>query len=612
MVKKSLFKVGLVFLLTIFILGLLQYGRIGNINNLIPPATSYSQVFNTMTSEGEPQGERLNIYIFRDESDLSQKIYNNITHSLHYAKVDYQTISSEEIKDLPPSPYSVLVLTGENSKQWPFEEVQWFVENGGRLFIPNRFLNEKWDDLVGIKKNYGFEKSSVYGMNFEKDIFPGYTNTDEKDSLFENSVLNVELNSQTETYVTAENHPLLWTHNFKEGKVVYWNTTAMEVKTTRGLLLHSLSLSTPAFVSAQLAAKVIFIDDFPSPVPSGSYPSITKEYNLDISEFYKEIWWEDMKEFSRRYDLNYTGVFIGTYRDDNKLTSNQLVKKYREEMTYYGRELLETGGEIGLHGYNHQSLVTEQEPSNPSLGYHPWADQESMENAIVKAKQMFKHYFPNKSIATYVPPSNILNKTGEKALTNHLGNLTTISSLYSGNATHGDYVQEFGIDEEDPDLHHFPRVTSDYSFGNVREFEMNDTIANFGVVSHFIHPDDVLDPDRSDNNGWPEMKEGFSNMLDKTTQHYPYLESLTASQASKKMDIYMNSAFDITYTSSSINISGENILDPSILLIHLEEGRKINVGSYQFGRIDKLTNSSTVYVLTLTDPQAEITIEMEG
>ncbi len=52
-------------------------------------------------------------------------------------------------------------------------------------------------------------------------------------------------------------------------KVLYWNTTALNDKLGRGMFVQSLGTIFPTFATVQLGAEIMYIDDFPSPIPSG-------------------------------------------------------------------------------------------------------------------------------------------------------------------------------------------------------------------------------------------------------------------------------------------------------------------------------------------------------
>ena len=587
----------------------LQYVRVTEINTIIAPVQNAEASFHLMTDEKPEKNSNLKLYIYEDHTALSKSTSNNLKMALTYAKISFESIKLDQIDSLSPSPYTVLLLTSENSEALPKDSIQNFVKKGGRLFVANRFLNKDWDSIVGIRENNEFHEQTVYGMDFEKKFFPGYPDLTSNDEIYDHSILDVTLEDNASVYLTSENHPLLWTYPFGKGKITYWNTTSMNGKNSRGILLQSLGLTVPAFVTGQAGIMVMFIDDFPAPIGNEKVHVLEENDDMSIREFYKNIWWKDHLQYADKLGLKYSAVLIGTYRDDDKLTSDQLIKLHKNNMDFFGRDLLEAGGEIGIHGYNHQSLVTEEEPTDQHLGYVPWTNQAQMEKGLRSTNELFHHYFPNMELRSYVPPSNIINKTGINAIHNSLPSVNTISSLYVGKSEKGSLVEEFEFDPAIPDLYHFPRISSGYFIPNELKYIINDGIANFGVVSHFVHPDDILDPKRSQGLKWSEISKRFENHFQKTLEMYPYLEPLTISDAREKMILYQNAQVNVHYRDNEILISGESMLNPSHFLVRLEEGKALEEGNYSFGKVNLLQDSDNLYEVTMTKPKAVIPIK---
>ncbi|WP_347860907.1 DUF2194 domain-containing protein [Salimicrobium sp. PL1-032A] len=597
------------FLLLIGLVVLLQLVRLDVLHQWFPVTSPQVEKASTMTaSESVEGGTRMTVYLHENDSELSKGSINNIEQALDYAKVPNERIDRDGITTLEPSPYSVLVLAGEHSEQWPKEAIASFVEEGGRVMIAGRFVDESWDDLLGIKENNGF-KDEVTGITFEQELFPGYVDLDESSYLLTHSIADVELEEDVEVPLRVEEEPLMWINEAGEGKIMFWNSTVVTDKSVRGLLLHSLSLLPPSFVSSQAAIKVMHIDDFPAPIPFSTTEEIDREYGMSIKEFYTDVWWEDMKDLKEDYDFEYTGYMIGTYRDDTELRGEGLLKTARYPMLYFGRSLLNGGGEIGMHGYNHQSLVTEEEPIDPELGYRPWENQGTMEEAVVEAKELFHYYFPEETLNAYVPPSNVLNRTGISALHETLPELRTISSLYIG-GDKGSLEQEFGMDEEYDGLYHFPRITSGYSESPEDQFLQTDTIANVGVFAHFIHPDDVLDSYRAKGRTWEDMYNNLQEMGEHVNENFPHLETMTQSNATEKMIQYEESDISVSYEENSILITGNAILSPSHLFIRVEQGKSIEEGSHPFGTVELY--SEGLYKITMQQPRADIPLKGGG
>mgnify|MGYP000461880931 CR=1 FL=1 len=100
-----------------------------------------------------------------------------------------------------------------------------------------------------------------------------------------------------------------------KGKFVVDNFGLCE-KATRGFFAASYSLLTDVMVYPVLNGSVFYLDDFPSPVPSGDGTYIKRDYGLSIKEFYTNIWWPDMLELAEEHGVKYTGVIIDNYEDD--------------------------------------------------------------------------------------------------------------------------------------------------------------------------------------------------------------------------------------------------------------------------------------------------------
>ncbi|SDX39920.1 DUF2194 domain-containing protein [Salimicrobium album] len=608
--KKHTIQLSITFaVLLIGMVTILQLIRMETFQQWFPPNSSPENEFPVMTAEEPKKGEEeLKVFLHQNESDLSEGAIGNMKQALEYAKVPYEQVGREEIKNIAPSPYSIIVLAGEHSEEWPRDVITEFVEEGGRVMIAGRFVDSDWNDFLGIKKAEGY-KGDLHGISFEQELFPGYVDLGASSELFSHSIADVELKEEVAVPLTVEEKPLMWIHERGKGKVMFWNSTITVDKTTRGMLLQSLSMLPPAFVSAQASIKVFHIDDFPSPIPFETPEKIEQEYDKSIRDFYTDVWWEDMKEIGENHDFTYTGYLIGTYRDDTELKGKEIRENLRYPMLYFGRDLLSEGGELGLHGYNHQSLVTPSEPIDETLGYVPWKNNRQMVEMIKEVEGVFKYYFPDEEIKSYVPPSNVINTTGIKALEQSLPELKTISSLYIG-GDKGSLEQEFGPGDVKNNLYYFPRMTSGYAESPEDQFLQTDVIANFGVFSHFVHPDDVLDSYRAQGRNWSQMRSRLQDMGEHVKENYPYLEAMTQSNATKKMKSYQESELTVSYKEDRIVITGDEILKPSEFLIRLENGKFLNEGKYSYGSVDEL--SEGLYRVTVKEPEAEILIKERG
>lgn len=611
--KKSIYGYIIVlFSILVSVIVIVQFLRLDYGHRLIPNEARETRTFDTLAGEARAlSGEPVQIYIHQNEDRLSELILTNFTYALDYAKLPYTRIGVEAIETLKPSPRTVLVLSGENTELWPYETIERFVDEGGKLYIAGRFIDAKWADLVGVS-DFGDYLDGINGLVFERELFPGYVDLPQDSELFIHSIADVELEASSDVMITAKEEPILWKAPYGEGEVMYWNTTSLADKNSRGLMVQALTTLFPAFVTPQAGIKVVHFDDFPAPVPANSNPVIEDAYNLSIKEFFSEVWWRDMKQIGEDHDVMYTGFLIGSYKATNEETVEELNEKIRTPMLEYGRGLLQINGEVGLHGFNHQPLVSGDETMDPELGYTRWDDEQQMRSAVDRVVETFDYYLPKEQIRSYVPPSNIIGASGLSVLNDAFPDGLIIAGLYSGDTSKGSYVQEFGPDPVNKNLYNFPRVSSGYNETADETFVVADAVANFGLVSHFIHPDDVLDEYRSKGRGWAEMKESFEGMFETIHETYPHLEALTQYDAYRKYELYQQATIEVAYTDDTIEINSRSILTPSTVLVRLEPGTSLETGTFAFGTVRPFGASGTLYQVELTDSYASLAIKEEG
>ena len=223
---------------------------------------------------------------------------------------------------------------------------------------------------------------------------------------------------------------------------------------------------------------------------------------------------------------SYNDQVTGPFEPENQ--DNALVR-------YYTSELLHSGGELGLHGYNHMPLCP-QDFVYAGENYKPWPSAESMALSLKELTRYARSFLPGASFLTYVPPSNYLSAQGQRALLEAVEELRTISGLYLNEEGVNALVQEF-CEEEDGSIS-VPRVTSGFDPDPYNRLVMAQELMLHGVFSHFIHPDDVLDSDRGADEGWARLYESFCQTVERVSGQYPLLRWSTASEGAAAVQRY--------------------------------------------------------------------------
>ncbi len=327
---------------------------------------------------------------------------------------------------------------------------------------------------------------------------------------------------------------LMWSRNLGEGRLLVNNNTLIMGKDGRGLATGALLVLEETVIYPIINAGMIFIDDFPAPQPEGSAPALREQFGYDIQGFFRNRWWPDMKRLVLEHGLRYTGVLVETYND-------QVVGPFEPEsgddalIRYYATELLHAGGEMGLHGYNHMPLCPDGF-QYAGENYRTWPSAEMMADSLRELDRYGSRFMNGFQMTTYVPPSNYLSDLGKRTLLQTLPQVRAISGLYLPEVGVDALEQEFR-EEEDGSVS-VPRVTSGFVPDQYNRYVMAQELLLHGVVSHFIHPDDVLDSARGADHGWKLMHESFARMVEELADEFPQMRWSTASEGAAAIQRY--------------------------------------------------------------------------
>ncbi|WP_079525578.1 DUF2194 domain-containing protein [Solibacillus isronensis] len=479
------------------------------------------------------------------------KLKENIEMTLHYLQKTYKSFDADLGKvDLYNCP-NLLLASPYLNHIGTVEEIELFVADGGNLFLmqtlePNSHFNSLYRHF-GIIEYYDFTNTSKIVMMSNVLIGAKQQTFWESDLL--DSSLNITIEKSIQPDIVNQNNiPLLWKSDYGEGSFIILNCNMATEKYSRGLIAGMLSLQDEPFIYPIFNAKTFFIDDFPAPIAKERNDIIYKEFKQDLPSFYRNIWWPNMIRAANKYNIVYTGALIESY--ENNVTP-PFDNSSDIELTFligFGRELINGGGELGYHGYNHQSLTMDESISN-FFGYHSWKSIEHMKKSLLELKSYTSKAFPKYTVTTYVPPSNVLSQDGRSVLKDTLPELLTISSLYSEDLTQHAYVQEFEVAQDS--IVEMPRISSGYFPSVSSKWEIANAITSHGYFSHFIHPDDVISEDRS-KGGWTNMYEEFQQFIGDVHTRYPWLEALTATDSALKVANTLNSATQFEQTDQKI------------------------------------------------------------
>ena len=507
------------------------------------------------------------LILYQQEDEYSEKLKDNIERVCDWMKLKTQSLNAERSDAVSFMDYDMVVIAApevEITIGSDLARVMNYVESGGTLFwatVPTE---------IGSGFNYVYRQLGIIDMSdykdisdyaFIRDLIPGSKGLTFSGEAFADAAIAFQLEGACEVYLETktEHIPLVWSYEYGKGKSVFCNMTALVGDYYSGMIAGCILALQDEFLYPVINAKAVFIDDFPSMQYNSDSDVIKEEYNRTVKEFYRDIWWPDMQSVAKKYNLKYTGVFMATY--DNIVNPSEFHYEKDEMEQYYGNSLQKNGFEMGVHGYNHQSLTLEG-GTPKEMGYRPWASISDMCSSLEKYMEITNQLFGDIKMYSYVPPSNYLSAEGRMAVVESLPDLKVISGVYTKEEEEGEvYVQDFSVAADG--IVEFPRVTSGMLEGDYDNFTIISAAGLYGVFSHFIHPDDILDAERGQGKTWQELMDGFCAKVDLVNDRFNGMRALTAAEAADALKIAYYAEVEYTVTDTELtgkiyNYYGEN------------------------------------------------------
>lgn len=478
--------------------------------------------------------------------------------------------------------------------------MQWVKKGGGVMFA---MTPEKTGYLDVIGPQISIESSAykyvvTEGITPSKDFMLGGGQTYMFSDPFKSS-LSVALNdrAQVEAVSSDGRTPLVWRSSVESGTAVMCNI-GIYVKMVRGFYASAFSLLSSAMAYPVINSAAFYLDDFPSPVPSGNGKYIKRDYNMSISEFYSQVWWPDLVRLAERYGIRFTGVMIENYGDDTK--NDPVRQTDNTQFEYYGGLLLRQNGEIGYHGYNHQPLVLPNTDYGNEYTYVQWPNRKAIVDSLNELIAFQKTVLPAATSSVYVPPSNILSSEGRQIIGEDMPQIRAIASMAFPPDSSLEYVQEFGVAADG--VVEAPRIVSGSMVNNsyMRLAAVSELNMHY-VSTHFMHPDDLLDEDRGAKEGWETYRKGLEDYLDWLEQSAPSIRMQTGTECAAAVQRFSGLTVSMATSDDSWDLHLGNLIDQGWLMFRANNGTP---GRVRGGSLTKLTGN--LYLLKATSATVHI------
>lgn len=513
--------------------------------------------------------EPLVSYVLDSIDKQGVELEGHIRKSLDYSKIPYQHIDLEKLNKSAFIKNSVKVLvvhdiSALNDKA--IAAVIQFIVAGGTLFLPQGSADRSFGFFAGVKQGAGYKLDlDAQGFDFKANIVPDFKGKTVKNGLRHYGLEAANFKENIEILVTAQSnpdYPVIVKNKMGKGKIIAFNTQLQPDKRHRGIYFGSMLYGLDQVPYPIANVSSIFLDDFPAPLYNLKMEPVVSEMDVSEAAFYTDHWWPDLLQLAKEEHLQYTAYVCFDYR--NLIEPPFNFKEWEITETYKDNNLVSapdwlmqqvrgSNHELGLHGYNHVSLLKKD-----------WGNSTFMGLSLKAVKKRWEASGYGVLPVSYVPPSNDIDSTGIVILAKNMPSIKYNSSLYHGDFEEGG-EREFDPEPYAPQLFDYPRITSGYIMNNSRQLAHQSLYLYTGIWTHFIHADDIYqipenNPDgadegsglrNSDSYGWNVSKDGSPGLLPRfkeyiihTKQLFPLARYLAVDKAAPITKAWRETTFE--------------------------------------------------------------------
>ena len=526
--------------------------------------------------ENQPQqNEEYQAILLYDSAGVEgPEHYQTVSDTLTMLNVAFEEVdvrSTSQI-DWEQYPIAVIAFVDLNQIESQIQSLDAWIEAGGRVLFSIR--PDPSTSFQAIYRKMGIQSRSdnlvnTRGILMRNNLMPILDEVPIGQDFLTHNSLAVRLEPQSKIYAASADDyalPLVWEYEYGDGLVIVINSDHFTDKSGSGFIAAVYSLLQDAFVYPVINSSVYILDGFPGPLPGGRNESITQQFGRDIQSFFINIWWPDLKALAQRYGLKYSGMLIEAYNEN--IDAPFYLEGDIETYEYLGGSLLDSGGEIGIKGYNQIPLCLEQSlPQNSET--IAWQETDEMARAFREVHGLISSLYPQQPINSYLPPAGIVCNEALDWLADQEPALRVISGIYLPNEQPQSLVQNF--EELDNGLVAYPRVTSGYIADEYQQWLTANVLMLYYANSHTIDPIEVLNGQSTEQQSWTFLRDQLSQQMLSLNLASPGLRSLTLREGGMAVQRYerINSSFSINENTVSISI--DDFVDEAWFLMRSQQ-----------------------------------------
>lgn len=555
---------------------------------------------------GETRGGRPQRFLLI--SDPSQGNSRKISSNLRRAMKDASVAFEERLVESLPGcagdfgRFQGVILAAESvGNRLPATATIDFIERGGVvLFALGIFSPDLWT-RTGIRPLVASEPRFITGTGFTstRPVF-GDEVLNMPERRFGASGFDIVASPGWEvelTYLQPATMPLLLSRSLGRGRIVFWNGDCLHLKEFRGQFLFSLLRAVPLGAMSIFNAILFDVDDSPPPAYGIREDPVERDFGFTDYQFYGKIWYDQVPELLREYGIRAAHYPCFSYSDQRCGTFAADIDRvdfFQETIT----TVSSIADEIGLHGFNHQSLTTASGPC-PA-----WPSATCMVDSLAAAQILWER-LGLKPPLTYVPPNNVIDAPGKQALTTVFPSIRGLCRLFVGgdDRSPGHLEEqtgdEFGPDPDEPRIMDIPRLSSGYILDQVNRFSVLNGVMCLGLIHHFIHPDDIYDSFRAEGKDWEYHLASLRRMVAAFRKFLPHARNFTPCEFILPLRSYLADTATITIEIDGLSIDASKGGRDHFFIFHRDVASKPEIlGGTFLGNVA----TGTVWMIRIDGP----------
>lgn len=515
-------------------------------------------------------------------TDSMEAVFNSL--QVPYKKVEVRQLPEVQLDQFQTLVVTFTDLTTLESSLSPIEN--WVRDGGDILFAirpdPSVVFQALYRKLGIHSKGEGLVNTQ--GLTFKTDIIPALKSTNLGSEFLQHTSLPVRVEDSTIIHATSADQsgvPILWEYKLGQGTVVVVNSDQFVDKSSYGFLASAYSILPDVFVYPVINSSVVFLNNFPGPIPSGNNPAIVQQFGRNTESFYMNIWWPDLQAIAQKNNLKYTGLFIGSYGEN--INPPFVMEGDPEQNHYLGTSLVKMDGELGLQGYNLVPLCRSSELKNaPEI--KTWSESLYIRESIFKVYEYLDSLFPEHGFSTYSPPNGILCPETEAWMAGLYPRIRVIASEYLPSKASNGHFQDY-IEMENR-LISFPIIHKGFEINDYQRWVAANSLMLQYVSSLGLNPNDAMDSEGVGKTGWTAMRDKLSEQIMWLNSSSPGLRSMTASEGAMAVQRFHRILIDTHTFEDRVEVDLTNFYDIAWLLVRshkepatIEGGSLTKVGS---------------------------------